>query len=87
MSENVELLNKLWDRLLTLNSQTEIFQRFTTLFVLSNKFISDEANNLVLEVAQHLGDNVRKYCDGCNRRSLRGQDVKIQESNSSSSWT
>ena len=39
----------------------------------TNPAISDKEWNLILEVAQHLGENYRPvYCDGQRRRTLTG---------------
>ncbi len=47
-----------------------------TALTTTNKFISDVANNLTLEVAQHLGDNiVRTIAMDTTEGLVRGQEV------------
>ena len=50
--------------------------KIMTALTVSNSFINEEANNLVLEVAQHLGENtVRAISMDTTDGLMRGQEV------------
>jgi F-type H+-transporting ATPase subunit beta len=58
MAENIGKITQVWGLSWTSSLNRASCRRFYRAFTISNPAINDEEDNLVVEVAQHLGDNV-----------------------------
>ena len=77
MGENIGKITQVMGPVVDVEFEQGQLPQILTALLISNPAISDEADNLVVEVAQHLGDNVvRTIAMDVTDGLVRGMDVK-----------
>ena len=77
MGENIGTITQVMGPVVDVEFEQGNLPTIYTALLISNPAISDEADNLVVEVAQHLGDNVvRTIAMDVTDGLVRGQKVK-----------
>jgi F-type H+-transporting ATPase subunit beta len=77
MGENIGKITQVMGPVVDVEFQQGQLPNILTALLISNPTISDEADNLVIEVAQHLGDNVvRTIAMDVTDGLVRGMEVK-----------
>ena len=77
MSQNVGIIKQVMGPVVDVEFKDGNLPEIYTALVTTNKFVSDSQENLVLEVAQHLGDNVlRTISMEATEGLVRGQSVR-----------
>jgi F-type H+-transporting ATPase subunit beta len=77
MSQNVGIIKQVMGPVVDVEFKDGNLPEIYTALVTTNKFVSDSEDNLVLEVAQHLGDNVlRTISMEATEGLVRGQEIK-----------
>jgi F-type H+-transporting ATPase subunit beta len=77
MSQNVGIIKQVMGPVVDVEFKDGNLPEIYTALTATNKYVNDESDNLVLEVAQHLGDNVvRTISMEATEGLQRGQEIK-----------